>query len=59
MGQTDPARLVCDASDAVERVNHVFLDDAQTLSAPQVSATVQALKELVERLPQAFDRAAE
>ncbi|MGE7390861.1 hypothetical protein ACQKM2_35840 [Streptomyces sp. NPDC004126] len=58
MGTTDPVRLVRDARDAVERVNNAFLDDGARLSAPAVSATVQALKELVERLPQALDQAA-
>ncbi|KJY34642.1 hypothetical protein [Streptomyces katrae] len=35
----------------------VFLD--VQLSAPELSATVQALKELVERLPQTCDQAAD
>ncbi|MFD0353401.1 hypothetical protein ACFVHW_06565 [Streptomyces sp. NPDC127110] len=56
--KTDPAQLVRQARDLVENVNRAVLDDAATLSPPQLSAVVQALKELVERLPQAFDQAA-
>ncbi|MFE1558883.1 hypothetical protein ACFW6V_28365 [Streptomyces sp. NPDC058734] len=56
--KTDPVQLVREPRDLIEKVNHVFLDDAAALSPPQLSAVVQALKELVERLPQAFDQAA-
>ncbi|MFD6826644.1 hypothetical protein ACFWC5_40905 [Streptomyces sp. NPDC060085] len=54
--RTDPAALVRQARDLIEELNHVVLDDAGTLSAPALSDTVQALKSLVERLPQAFEQ---
>ncbi|MGW4629723.1 hypothetical protein [Streptomyces rubiginosohelvolus] len=55
---TDPAALVRQARDLIEEANRVVLDDGRNLSAPAVSDTVQALKSLVERLPQAFDQTA-
>ena len=55
--KTDPAQLVRQARDLIEESNRVVLD-AEGLSAPALSETVQALKSLVERLPQAFEQTA-
>ncbi|MER7982592.1 hypothetical protein [Streptomyces sp. NPDC095817] len=55
--QTDPAQLVRQARDLIEECNRVVLD-AEELSAPALSETVQALKSLVGRLPQAFEQTA-
>lgn len=57
--KTDPAMLVRQARDLIEEFNRVLLDDAQNLSAPELSATTQALKSLVDRLPQAFEQTAD
>ncbi|MFI9630482.1 hypothetical protein [Streptomyces sp. NPDC052042] len=57
--KTDPAKLARQARDLIEDLNHVVLDDARTLSAPQLPETIQALKQLVERLPQAFEQTAD
>ncbi|MFJ3762952.1 hypothetical protein [Streptomyces sp. NPDC090080] len=52
-----PARLVRQARDLIEEVNRAMLD-GPVPSAPELSETVQALKSLIERLPQAFDQSA-
>lgn len=54
----DPAKLARQARDLIEELNRVVLDDARTLSAPVLSETTQVLKQLIERLPQAFDQTA-
>ncbi|MFI9588342.1 hypothetical protein ACIHCQ_42685 [Streptomyces sp. NPDC052236] len=54
----DPAKLVRQARDLIEEFNRVVLDDAKDLSAPLSEAT-QALKSLVDRLPQAFEQTAD
>jgi ectoine hydroxylase-related dioxygenase (phytanoyl-CoA dioxygenase family) len=57
--KTDPAKLVRQARDLIEEFNRVVLDDAKDLSAPALSEATQALKSLVERLPQAFEQTAD
>jgi hypothetical protein len=57
--RTDPAKLARQARDLIEDLNRVVLDDARTLSAPVLSETTQVLKQLVERLPQAFEQTAD
>ncbi|MGO4634922.1 hypothetical protein AB4225_28945 [Streptomyces sp. 2RAF24] len=57
--KTDPAQLVRQARDLIDEFNRVVLDDAQELSAPALSEATQALKSLVERLPQAFEQTAD
>lgn len=47
------------ARDLIEEFNRVVLDDAKELSAPALSEATQALKSLVERLPQAFEQTAD
>ncbi|MFF1691318.1 MULTISPECIES: hypothetical protein [unclassified Streptomyces] len=44
------------ARDLIEEFNVVVLDDAKDLSAPALSEATQALKPLVDRLPQAFEQ---
>ncbi|MEU4173370.1 hypothetical protein AB0F46_41930 [Streptomyces sp. NPDC026665] len=56
--KTDPATLVRQARDLIEEFNRVVLDDERELSAPALSESTQALKSLVERLPQAFEQTA-
>ncbi|MFJ6354816.1 hypothetical protein ACIQKB_35835 [Streptomyces sp. NPDC092046] len=55
----DPAKLARRARDLIEEFNRVLLDDANDLSAPALSEATQALKSLVERLPQAFEQTAD
>ncbi|MER7914232.1 hypothetical protein [Streptomyces sp. NPDC096068] len=55
----DPAAMIRQARDLIEGFNHVPLDEARTLSAPALSDAVQALKQLMERLPQAFEQTAD
>ncbi|MEK8141702.1 hypothetical protein NKH18_01000 [Streptomyces sp. M10(2022)] len=55
----DPAKLVRQARDLIEEFNRVVLDDAKDLSAPALSEATQALKSLVDRLPQAFEQTAD
>lgn len=55
----DPAKLARQARDLIEEFNRVVLDDAKDLSAPALSDATQALKSLVERLPQAFEQTAD
>ncbi|WP_327300055.1 hypothetical protein [Streptomyces goshikiensis] len=55
----NPAQLARQARDLVEDFNRVVLDVAKGLSAPALSDAVQALKSLVERLPQAFGQTAD
>ncbi|MFE4205488.1 hypothetical protein ACFRSX_30855 [Streptomyces goshikiensis] len=55
----DPAKLVLQARDLIEEFNRAVLDDAKGLSAPALSASTQALKSLVDRLPQAFGQTAD
>ncbi|WP_328381804.1 hypothetical protein OHS81_01885 [Streptomyces sp. NBC_00400] len=50
--KTDPAKLARQARDLIEEFNRVVLDDAKDLPAPAVSDAVQALKSLVDRLPE-------
>ncbi|GAA2341430.1 hypothetical protein OHT20_37660 [Streptomyces caniferus] len=50
--KTDPAKLARQARNLIEEFNRVVLDDAKDLSAPAVSDAVQALKSLVDRLPE-------
>jgi hypothetical protein len=57
--RTDPAKLARQARDLIEQLNCVVLDDARALSAPVLSETTQVLKQLVERLPQAFEQTAD
>ncbi|ASY37083.1 MULTISPECIES: hypothetical protein [unclassified Streptomyces] len=57
--KTDPATLARQARDLIEEFNRAVLDDAKGLSAPALSSALQALKSLVERLPQAFDQTAD
>ncbi|MFF5860771.1 hypothetical protein ACFY8B_35135 [Streptomyces sp. NPDC012751] len=57
--KTDPAKLVRQARDLIEEFNRVVLDDAKDLSAPALSEATQALKSLVDRLPQAFEQTAD
>lgn len=56
--RTDPAGLARQARDLIEEFNRVVLDHAGTLSAPALSESIQAIKQLAERLPQAFDQTA-
>ncbi|MEU9197731.1 hypothetical protein [Streptomyces hundungensis] len=55
----DPAKLARQARDLIEEFNRVVLDDAKDLSAPALSDATQALKSLVDRLPQAFEQTAD
>ncbi|MFD4528449.1 hypothetical protein ACFWP7_31925 [Streptomyces sp. NPDC058470] len=55
----DPAKLARQARDLIEEFNRVVLDDAKDLSAPALSEATQALKSLVDRLPQAFEQTAD
>lgn len=55
----DPAKLVRQARDLIEEFNRVVLDDGKDLSAPALSEATQALKSLVDRLPQAFEQTAD
>ncbi|MFK4070430.1 hypothetical protein [Streptomyces sp. NPDC029674] len=55
----DPATLVRQARDLIEEFNRAVLDDRNDLSAPALSEATQALKSLVERLPQAFEQTAD
>jgi len=57
--KTKPAKLARQARDLIEEFNHVVLNDAKDLSAPALSEATQALKQLVERLPQAFEQTAD
>jgi len=57
--KADPAKLARQARDLIEEFNRVVLDDAKDLSAPALSEATQALKSLVERLPQAFEQTAD
>jgi hypothetical protein len=57
--KTDPAKLARQARDLIEEFNRVVLDDAKDLSAPALSKATQALKSLVDRLPQAFEQTAD
>ncbi|MFF1545970.1 hypothetical protein [Streptomyces sp. NPDC058291] len=57
--KTDPAKLARQARDLIEEFNRVVLEDAKDLSAPALSEATQALKSLVERLPQAFEQTAD
>ncbi|MFJ8855503.1 hypothetical protein [Streptomyces sp. NPDC102437] len=59
MAATDPATLVRQARDLIEEFNRVVLDDRKDLSAPELSGATQALKSLVDRLPQAFEQTAD
>jgi hypothetical protein len=54
--KADPAKLARQARDLIEDDNRVLLDDANALSAPALSEATQALKSLVDRLPQAFEQ---
>ncbi|MFF3489625.1 hypothetical protein ACFYXC_41385 [Streptomyces sp. NPDC002701] len=44
------------ARELIAAFNRVVLDDAKDLSAPALSGAAQALKSLVDRLPQAFEQ---
>ncbi|MFC9735033.1 hypothetical protein ACFWGM_16790 [Streptomyces roseolus] len=57
--KTDPAKLARQARDLIEEYNRVLLDDANALSAPGLSEATEALKSLVDRLPQAFELTAD
>ncbi|MFK8851653.1 hypothetical protein [Streptomyces sp. Ac-502] len=54
----DPAHVVRQARDSIEELNRLLLDEGMNLSAPVLADAVQALKSLVERLPQALDLSA-
>ncbi|MDV9192186.1 hypothetical protein R6L23_28945 [Streptomyces sp. SR27] len=57
--KADLAKLARQARDLIEEFNRVLLDDANALSATALSEATQALKSLVDRLPQAFDQTAD
>ncbi|MFJ4922972.1 hypothetical protein [Streptomyces sp. NPDC088725] len=57
--KTDPAKLARQARDLIEEFNCVVLDDAEELPVPALSEATQALKSLVDRLPQAFEQTAD
>ncbi|MEU7151144.1 hypothetical protein AB0B15_24435 [Streptomyces sp. NPDC045456] len=57
--KTDPAKLARQARDLIEEFNRVVLADAKGMSAPALSEATQALKSLVDRLPQAFEQTAD
>ena len=54
MPNTDPAKAARDAAEAIRKLNHASLN--QQLPAPVISSTVQALVQLVDRMPQALEQ---
>ncbi|RPE26591.1 hypothetical protein [Kitasatospora cineracea] len=55
--KTDPAEVARQGAEAVRELNHQTLN-AKTMSAPEISATVRGLLDLVDRLPQALEQLA-
>lgn len=51
-----PTLAAITAADAIQKLNGITLD--QRLSAPLISATMQALTRLVDQLPQTFEQLA-
>lgn len=56
MPKPDPAKAAIAAAEAIRKINHASLDD--TLTAPEISSTVQGLVAMVDRLPQALEQLA-
>jgi hypothetical protein len=54
MRTPDPAKAARDAAEAIRQLNHATLN--QTVAAPALSSTTQALCALVDRLPQALEQ---
>lgn len=54
---TTPYAAASTASEAIRRLNHATLNTAE-MTAPEISSTVRALSEMVERLPQTFEQLA-
>ncbi|MFC1405669.1 MULTISPECIES: hypothetical protein [Streptacidiphilus] len=50
------AELAVTARDLIEQLNRDVLDDAGTLTAPNIHDTTRVLMSLVDRLPQAFEQ---
>ncbi|MFE2283847.1 hypothetical protein ACFXDJ_06715 [Streptomyces sp. NPDC059443] len=50
-----PSDHAITAADAIQKMNHALINSGNT-SAPEISATVQALITLVDRLPEALGR---
>lgn len=59
VAEKDPAKLARQARGLIAEFNCVVLDDAKGLSGPHLSEATQALKSLVERLPQELEQAAD
>lgn len=55
----DPSDLARNASNAIRELNHATIDLASIPYAGEVSRTVLALIELVDRLPQSLDQLAD
>jgi hypothetical protein len=54
--QPEPRQLAREAAEKIRQLNHATLDPASLPYAGEVSATVLALIELVDRLPQTLDQ---
>jgi len=52
----DPTKQARDAAEAIRKLNHATLTPKQPVPAPVISSTVQALEQLLIRLPQALDQ---
>ena len=52
----DPTKQARDAAEAIRKLNHATLGPKQPIPAPVISSTVQALEQLLTRLPQALDQ---
>ena len=53
-----PAVLAQNARDMVEQLNHLVLNEAATITAPNINDTVRPLMQLADRLEQAFEQLA-
>ncbi|MGW3371704.1 hypothetical protein [Streptomyces hydrogenans] len=56
MATPDPTKAAIAAAEAIRKINHASLDGR--LTAPQISAVVQSLATMVDRLPQALEQLA-
>ncbi|MDH6110189.1 hypothetical protein P3T36_004879 [Kitasatospora sp. MAP12-15] len=52
----DPVKIAYEAAEAIRQLNHVTLNEC--LPAPRISATMQALVVMLDRLPQLFEQLA-
>lgn len=52
----DPSKQARAAAEAIRTLNHTTLKPKQPIPAPMISSTMQALEQLVARLPQALEQ---